>query len=66
MYCLGIYNGAKGTIVGYVFESSTSYEYSLNIFDSDGNPKEIPIVLVKMDDNIGFSICPTIPNVIPL
>ena len=31
----------------------------------NGNPKEIPIVLVKMDDNIGFSICTTMTNVIP-
>ena len=38
---------------------------SLDFLDPDGNPKEIPIVLVKMDDNIGFSICSTIPNVIP-
>ena len=65
MYCLGIYNGAKGTIVGFVSESTTCYEYSLDILDSGGNPKEIPIVLVKMDDNLGFSICSTIPNVIP-
>ena len=64
MYCLGIYNGAKGTIVGSVFESTTCYEYSLDILDSDGDPKEIPIVLVKMDDDIGISICFTIPNVI--
>lgn len=62
---LGIFNSAKGTIVGCVFQSNSSYDYSLDILDSNGNAKEIPIVLVKMDDNIGFSICTNMPNVIP-
>ena len=48
-----------------MFESSSSYEYSVDILDSHGNAKEIPIVLVKMDDDIGFSICSTMTNVIP-
>ena len=39
MYCLGIYNGVKGTIVGFVFESSTSYDYSTDTLDVNGNPK---------------------------
>ena len=38
---------------------------SLDILDSNGQAKEIPIVLVKMDDNIGMSISSTMSNVIP-
>ena len=38
---------------------------SLDILDSNGQAKEMPIVLVKMDDNIGMSICSTMSNVTP-
>ena len=66
MYCSGIYTGAKGTIVRFVCESRASYEYCIDILNSNGFPKEIPIAQVNMDDNICISICTTMPNVIPL
>lgn len=62
---VGIYNGAKGTVVGFAFMDSNEWDYSHNIVHTERGQMEIPVVLVKMDDDIGFSIIPTIPNIIP-
>lgn len=64
-YLLGIYNGAKGRIVGFGFSSSNDYVYSTSVLSQDGFKMEIPIVFVKMDQDLGFSILSTMENVVP-
>ena len=62
-YLLGIYNGAKGRIVGFGFSSSNDYVYSTSVLSQDGSKMEIPIVFVKMDQDLGFSILSTMVNI---
>jgi ATP-dependent exoDNAse (exonuclease V) alpha subunit len=54
----GIFNGAKGTVVGFGFTSDPT--------TSRGNSQiEIPIVFVKMDDDNGYSITANNQTIIP-
>ena len=55
-FLLGIFNGAKGSVVGFAFSTNASYQYSTEIFNMDGRIMEIPIVFVNV---FSPAICPT-------
>ena len=67
MYILisGIYNGAKGKVVGFAFtydpDTVTSSALSLEAH----NNLDLPVVLVQMDNDVVYSVSETIPNVVP-
>ena len=58
-----IFNGAKGKVVAFAF----SYDPDLNANTQQSMylQKELPVVFVQMDSDIGYSVIPSIPNVIP-
>jgi hypothetical protein len=60
IYLLGIYNGARGKVVGFAF----CHDPEENHWD-DNYQKELPIVFVQMDNDIGISVFSNLPNVIP-
>ena len=63
MNYLGIFNGAKGKVVAFAF----SYDPDIIANDQQSSyiQKELPVVFVQMDNDIGYSVIPSIPNVIP-
>lgn len=60
---LGIYNGAKGKVVAFAFCYDPD-EFETTLRESS-NQKELPVVFVQMDNDVGYSIIPSIPNVVP-
>jgi ATP-dependent exoDNAse (exonuclease V) alpha subunit len=54
----GIFNGAKGTVIGFGFTSDPTTE-------TGTRSTEMPIVFVQMDDNNGYSITTNGQTVIP-
>lgn len=54
----GIFNGAKGTVVGFGFTSDPT-------IDTGNIIKEVPIVFVHMDDENGYSITNNKKTIIP-
>ena len=67
----GLYNGAMGTIMGFVYQGKgpeTAEQYMpTNFSDLEDTEREIPIVLVQMDgDDDSFPSCSaTIPRLVP-
>ena len=64
--CTGIFNGSKGTVVGFAFtgpvpEIAIPEVSTFHI----GDDREIPTVFVQMDLPIGYSISSTTPSIIP-
>jgi hypothetical protein len=63
--CTGIYNGAKGKVVGFGFCTDPDRA----IPDARGNEsqeqREIPIVFVQMEIDNGYSLNSGIPNIVP-
>ena len=61
----GVYNGARGEVVGFAF--STSYPQQplppVNIMHEEVH--EIPIVFVQLEKETGYSVNSTTHNVIP-
>jgi hypothetical protein len=66
LHYAGIFNGSKGTVIGFAFKSAppTNIMPLHASFHTMGS-REIPIVLVKMDNAIGYLIFTDNPNVIP-
>lgn len=69
----GLYNGAMGTVWGFVysgsgFNNSSSAARKIYFGDMEDEEREIPIVLVQMDgdDNTIASCSLTIPRLIPI
>jgi hypothetical protein len=62
----GIFNGSKGTVIGFAFKGipPTDLIPLQSTFHSI-EQREIPIVLVKMDNTIGYSIFTDNLNMIP-
>ena len=60
---LGIFNGAKGKVVAFAFsynpDDTVIHQRTSNV------QKELPVVFVQMDNDVGYSIIPGIPNVVP-
>ena len=60
---LGIFNGAKGKVVAFAFsynpDDTIIHQQTSNV------QKELPVVFVQMDNDVGYSIIPGIPNVVP-
>ena len=49
-YLVGIYNGARGTVVGFAFRECTStITTPMHAIFHTMRPREIPTVFVKMD-----------------
>lgn len=66
MYCnTGIYNGALGTVVKFGYRGGYPKNNKAPK-DLAKAHREIPIVYVRLDATINFSILPNIPNVIPV
>ena len=71
LYCdkniivLGIYNGAKGKIVAFAFAFCYDPDDSDNTCCDGNYQKELPVVFVQMDNDVGYSIIPSMPNVVP-
>ena len=63
MNYLGIFNGAKGKVVAFAF----SYDPDIIANDQQSSyiQKELPMVFVQMDNDVSYSVIPSIPNVIP-
>ena len=63
MNYLGIFNRAKGKVVAFAF----SYDPDIIANDQQSSyiQKELPVVFVQMDNDIGYSVIPSIHNVIP-
>ena len=65
-YLLGIYNGAKGTVVGFAFRGCTpTITTPLHATFHTMEPREIPTVFVKMDNPIGYTIQEGPQDIIP-
>ena len=60
---LGIFNGAKGKVVVFAF----SYDPDIIANDQQSSyiQKELPVVFVKMDNDVDYSVISSIPNLIP-
>mmetsp|Transcript_21643 Transcript_21643/g.67832 ORF Transcript_21643/g.67832 Transcript_21643/m.67832 type:complete len:183 (+) Transcript_21643:463-1011(+) len=67
---LGLYRGALGTVVGFVFEqeapSDESRIASIQEVAEDDEDREIPVVLVQMDEHYkGPSCIEGVPRIVP-
>jgi hypothetical protein len=70
----GLYNGAMGTVWGFVFSGSSiqiqEIDGSTRIFGKlDDAQREIPIVLVQMDGDdrsFPYTCCPSVPRLVPI
>ena len=62
---IGIYNCAKGKVIAFAFCNDPNRMMDTPDINSIHYQKEIPIVFVQMDNDIGFSVSSSIPNVIP-
>ena len=62
---LGIYNGAKGKIVGFAFTYDPSCVSVGEMSLENENNRDLPVVLVQMDNDIGYSVSANLPNVVP-
>jgi hypothetical protein len=71
---LGLYNGAMGTVYGFVYKGSgpdqsgsETSDASIKFCDLEDEQREIPIVLVQMDgDNYPHSCSDAVPRLIPI
>ena len=61
----GIYNGAKGKVVGFGFCSDPDRNIPVAEDDDFREQREIPVVFVQMDNDNGYSINDLIPNIVP-
>jgi hypothetical protein len=60
---IGIFNGAKGKVVAFAFFYDPDV---IGIHQQRSNEqKELPVVFVKMDNDVGYSVIPSLPNVVP-
>jgi hypothetical protein len=66
LFNLGIYNGSKGTVIGFAFCGIPPTDHIPTPSHFHTMPeREIPTVLVKMDIAIGYSVSKDIENIIP-
>ncbi len=61
----GVYNGAKGKVVGFGFCSDPDRYIPVAEDDDFQEQREIPVVFVQMDNDNGYSINDLIPNIVP-
>ena len=61
----GIYNGAKGKVVGFGFCSDPDRFIPVATGGDFQERREIPVVFVEMDNDNGYSINNQIPNIVP-
>jgi hypothetical protein len=65
-YLVGIYNGARGTVVGFAFQGCTpTITIPMHAIFLTMEPREIPTVFVKMDNPIGYTIQQGSQDIIP-
>ena len=58
-----IFNGAKGKVVAFAFFYDPD---DIGMHQQRSNVQnELPVVFVKMDNDVGYSIIPSLPNVVP-
>jgi ATP-dependent exoDNAse (exonuclease V) alpha subunit len=63
---VGIYNGARGTVVGFAFQGyAPSITIPMHAIFHTMEPREIPTVFVKMDNPIGYTIQQGSQDIIP-
>ena len=60
---MGIFNGAKGKVVAFAFFYDPD---DIGIQQQRSNVQnELPVVFVKMDHDVCYSVIPSLPNVVP-
>ena len=60
---IGIFNGEKGKVVAFAFFYDSD---DIRIHQQRSNVhNKLPVVFVKMDHDVGYSIIPSLPNVVP-
>ena len=65
---MGLYNGAMGTVRGFVFQGPEPQNNDIptkDFYKLPDDKREIPIVLVEMDGQINYSVSKNIKNLIP-
>jgi len=61
----GLYNGAMGTVVRFLFKNHPPPSKAMKPF-SEQPLRDIPIVLVQMDATLNYSCLADTPNVVPI
>ena len=64
-FVLGVYNGAKGKVVGFGFCGEPDRRIIVAKGNQPQDQREIPVVFVQMENDNGYSINSTIPNIVP-
>lgn len=62
---VGVYNGALGTVVRFLFDEKCPPKEAKPPF-ADIKYRPIPIVLVQLDEDVGYTCLPGVPNVVPI
>ncbi len=62
---IGLYNGALGTVLRFLFtDQIPPNDVQPPLASVRGRP--LPIVLVQLDEPLGYSCVPNVPNVVPI
>lgn len=62
---LGIYNGALGTVVQFLFTNNPPPSFVERPY-GDVTNRSLPVVLVQLDEDVHFSCMNDMPNVVPI
>lgn len=68
LFYVGLFNGARGTVYKFIFKGKCPVNILPDVQKAHNwSHREIPIVLVQMDQDLGGLTCvPGVPNVIPI